>query len=86
MKSQDDPVRDIPETEVIPLGNQGKQMPLPIAASVTTAQEPLQQLLNIEQSQCPPRISKEELAFKGRIFDGTYSDVHRAEWREQMVL
>lgn len=38
-----------------------------------------------EHPQSPPGIFKQELAFKGRIFDGTYSDVHRAEWREQMV-
>jgi hypothetical protein len=41
--------------------------------------------LFIERPPFPPNILKEELIFKERLFDGNYSDVHRAEWKGQMV-
>lgn len=38
-----------------------------------------------ERNPYPPSIPKEELCFEDRLFNGNYSDVHRAKWKEQTV-
>jgi hypothetical protein len=59
---------------------------LPMADATTSfSNEATHPPLPIERPPFPPNIPKEELTFKGRLFDGNYSDVHRAEWKGQMV-
>jgi hypothetical protein len=40
----------------------------------------------VERPQSPPDILKDDITLIKRIFDGSYSDVWRGEWKGQTVI